>query len=297
MRVVEPKELDKRRRQRAKKQKRLKLISIVIGFACIIAAFIFWKVVSRLDLNVLPNLTSKNQDQQTQLLPEPSPPKTKLKNFSGNEFRDLYRSINYPNTQAITEPPEITGNNDADKRIRELAEKRGFALTSIPIAPISKTEEPLLSNSEDDLLQPLALKSWVELKEAARKDGVEINLLSGYRSLKWQRELFLERLMAQGASISQIAAGQADNAIETTLHLTAVPGYSRHHTGYTIDLNCEGYDGSFINSKCYQWLNASNYEKCKKYGWIPSYPEDAEEQGPEPEAWEYVWVGTDVLYE
>jgi len=33
----------------------------------------------------------------------------------------------------------------------------------------------------------------------------------------------------------------------------------------------------------------------KRFGFIPSYPENSGKQGPEPEPWEYVWVGEDVL--
>jgi LAS superfamily LD-carboxypeptidase LdcB len=43
-------------------------------------------------------------------------------------------------------------------------------------------------------------------------------------------------------------------------------------------------------------MSKDNYLQAKKYGWIPSYPEGAQQQGPEPEAWEYVWVGTASLH-
>ena len=65
---------------------------------------------------------------------------------------------------------------EADKRIRSMAEKRGFVMTTIPVAPIEKTNEPRLSGDEDDLLQPLALKAWKELKEASKKDGLNMSV-------------------------------------------------------------------------------------------------------------------------
>jgi LAS superfamily LD-carboxypeptidase LdcB len=76
-----------------------------------------------------------------------------------------------------------------------------------------------------------------------------------------------------------------------------VPGYSRHHTGYTIDLWCEDGSSTFLSSSCYKWISDNNYLKAKQSGWIPSYPAGTDDQGPEPEPWEYVWVGTERLME
>jgi D-alanyl-D-alanine carboxypeptidase len=164
------------------------------------------------------------------------------------------------------------------------------------VSSIEKSGEALTGSYQDDLLQPLAAKSWQELKAAAKKDGLGMSLVSGYRSPKSQRDLFTERLYSTGVTDKQISAGTPDNSVNATLSMTAVPGYSRHHTGYTIDIHCD--DGlAFGVSTCNQWITKDNYANAKKYGWIPSYPPGAGEQGPEPEAWEYVWVGTDVLYE
>ena len=219
----------------------------------------------------------------------------KLKTFTGEQFKTLARGIRYPNVQEFTEPPFITGDPVADARIRSLAEARGYKLTSIPVGAIQKINEPRLEG--DDLLQPLAALSWTDLKAAAKKDSVPLSLLSAYRSPDYQRTLFMSRLLAKGTSIAQIAAGQGDAAVTATLGITAVPGYSRHHTGYTIDLWCEDGSGSFLASRCYKWISESNYQKAKEAGWIPSYPDGAGEQGPEPEPWEYIWVGKEAVTE
>ncbi len=237
----------------------------------------------------------KTSDKQTS--GDNSTKKTKLRTFKGGEFKDLYRQVQYPNLELFSIPPEITGNEAADARIRKLAEARGFVLTGIPISPIVKTNEPRLAGTEDDLLQPLAFQAWTALKQKAKNENIPLSLISAFRSPKWQRDLFTTRLFAYGTTAEQIAAGLADTAVNTTLEVTAVPGYSRHHTGYTIDLWCEDGTGSFATSSCYKWISANNYEKAKQTGWIPSYPKDASLQGPEAEPWEYVWVGTDLLYE
>lgn len=224
-------------------------------------------------------------------------PKTsgQLRQFTGEQFKELYRSMIYPNTQQFADPPPITGNIEADNRIRSMAEARGYHLTVIPVQAIVKINEPRLEG--DDLLQPQAAQAWADIKAAARKDGIPLTLISAYRSPEYQRNLFTQRLYAHGVTAAQVAAAQADVAVQQTLSLIAVPGYSRHHTGYTVDMWCEDKSSTFLSSSCYRWISDNNYLHAKENGWIPSYPAGANEQGPEPEPWEYVWVGRDRLTE
>jgi LAS superfamily LD-carboxypeptidase LdcB len=294
MHVTNPREIQKR----AAKKRRSNILPLIFGGVVVIglaAGGLYWFVLRPVPMNTQGEPVTSSA-AATQIATQAPKNKTTLKTFTGTEFRDLYRSVNYPNTQNFSTPPEITGNPTADARIRAMAEKRGFLLTSVPLSPIVKTGEELIAGNGDDLLQPLAQKSWKELKTAARKDNIQLSLISAYRSPKWQRELFMERLLAQNVTVQQIADGRGETALNTTLSMTAVPGYSRHHTGYTIDLYCD--DGiAFGDSSCNKWITKNNYENAKKYGWIPSYPPGAGEQGPEPEPWEFVWVGTDALYQ
>lgn len=227
--------------------------------------------------------------------PEAARKSKTLKTFKPEEFNQLATAVRYPNTQLFDEPPGITGNQVADKRIRAIAESRGYRLTSIPVGAIQKINEPRLEG--DDLLQPLAAIGWDKLKKAAQKDGIPISLTSAYRSPEYQRGLFMGWLLAKKVSVAQIAAGGGDAAIASTLQTAAVPGYSRHHSGYTIDLWCDDGSGAFLNSACFRWIKSDNYKKAKQAGWIPSYPEGVKDQGPEPEPWEYIWVGEEHLLE
>lgn len=215
-----------------------------------------------------------------------------LKFFTGEQFQNLYDSLALPNTEMLETPPSITGNDAADARIRKIAESRGYVLRSVPVFPIMQSKEPGLG--EDDLLQPNALISWQDLLKDAKAEGIPLRLNSGYRSIDMQRKLFISRL---NVSTAAIAAGQADNAIVQVLSQAAPPGYSRHHTGYTIDLVCGTGAASFDTTSCFRWLKADNYAKAKATGWVPSYPEGASKQGPEPESWEYVWVGLGAVHE
>lgn len=220
------------------------------------------------------------------------PKKGVLRTLSGAEFRDLYNNFAYPNTQTINEDTPITGNPAADKRIRQVALKRGYLIRSAPVTDIFETVAP------DMKLQQRAAQPWLDMQEAAKKDGQQLALTAAYRSAEDQKNIFLDKLSKSGISIQGIADGRYDDKLSDILRTTGVPGFSRHHTGYTIDIGCDNDPGVvFEVSSCFKWLSSDNYKNAKTYGWIPSYPDGAGEQGPDPESWEYVWVGVEALTE
>jgi LAS superfamily LD-carboxypeptidase LdcB len=277
-----------------RKNSRLKVFGVFLIIVIPISAFLY--INENKTKNI--NNSEKQNSNETVVVEQPdikveNKDGKEYKEFNGDEFRQLYLSVAYPNTQQIQKPISITGNDEADSRIRKLAEERGYKQTSIPQGAIVKVDEPRLEG--DNLLQPLALQGWKSLKSAAEADNIPVSLISAYRSPEWQRDLFLSRLLVNGITPAQIAAGIQDKAISNALSSAAVPGYSRHHTGYTIDLWCEDGSSAFLSSICFKWIKANNYLKAKESGWIPSYPEGADEQGPEPEPWEYVWVGEGYL--
>lgn len=292
MRVIEPHQF-KAAEKRHKKTKRFRPISgfiiglIFIGVLISIGVYVV--------IQVLPISEGGTTNQPRYTPPEDDPfsvIEKPLKDLSGEEFKQLYKSVVYPNTQILVSPPIITGNDEVDTRIRERAEARGYVLQSVPEAAIVRIgNEPRLGT--DDLLQPLAADSWRKMREAARRAGYPVSLVSAYRSPNHQRELFVERLY-QRVSLNELIAGEGEAAIDAVLEVTAVPGYSRHHTGYTIDLWCEDGSTAFVLSICHDWISEDNYKNAMEFGWIPSYPEGTEMQGPEPEPWEYVWVGDAV---
>lgn len=291
MRIIEPPAKPHQRRAKQSKKPKVLIIAIVIG----LVGSSIWYLHGR---------RQNNQDNQSAQVSSASSEEAihkvagvqsgPVRFFTGEQFQKLYEILAMPNTTAIVTPPTITGNDQADLRIRQVAESRGYKLRSVPVMPIVKTNEPGLS--EDDLLQPKAYDGWLQLKKQAKNDGIPLKLNSGYRSIDWQRRFFVAKLQASGVSLSQIASGQADDAILNVLHMVAPPGYSRHHTGYTIDLICDDGSGrAFEHTNCFSWMNADNYAKAKQAGWIPSYPDGVSNQGPEPEPWEYVWVGNENL--
>jgi len=175
---------------------------------------------------------------------------------------------------ATADFPSITGNATVDQRIRELASQRGYV-------PRPETNQAL-STVDGFRLHTDAAFEWQQLRSAAAADGITITLTSGFRTIASQRAIFNRRL-----------TGTSDEAIDSVLATTAPPGFSRHHTGRAIDLRSGPFAlHAFANSPAYEWLSANNWANSKAHGWLPSYPEGVEQFGPDPEPWEFVWVGT-----
>lgn len=234
--------------------------------------------------NVAPAVTSPQQaaSEESKVL--------KLKIFTGEELKLFMDNLAYPNVSDVTTKPEITGVPAADERIRQLATERGYRQRAIP--------NTSLVDADGYLLQQRAMPDWEALKTSAQTAGLDLEISSGFRPVDEQRQIFTDRLKQAGATSASIASGKSDVAVTEVLRTTAVPGYSKHHTGFTVDFTCNGVGlHAFLNTTCGKWLNANNYENAKLRGWIPSYPEGASLQGPDPEPWEYVWVGTTSLYE
>jgi len=212
-----------------------------------------------------------------------------LREFADNDFRIFYDQLLQPGLLPIENSPHIFGDDVADARIREIAESRGYKLRRSPSVE--------LASVDGYVVQAPLVQGWKDLKAAAASEGLSLSLVSAYRSVNTQRSLFTQRLKATGATVSQVANGLADDKVNEVLVTSSIPGYSKHHTGYAVDLACAGYGfEGFKNSPCNAWLVANNYKVAKEHGFIPSYPPLADNQGPDPEAWEFVWVGVELLH-
>lgn len=277
MRIVEPEQI-KRRSIKSKKRSKTPFYFILL----LLATTVF------IGIQIKPQKITK----VTQLLSTPSktavknPLRTTMRNFTNQDFATFYSSFAYPNTSEIVVPPKITDNPEADKKIQTLAVARGFKLRSAPVVP------PVLVD-DGYYLQQKAVEPLLEMQKAAKKAGLALTLIAAFRSIDEQRDLFMSRL---SATATAVAAGTADASVNETLNVTAPPGYSRHHNGFTIDLACGSVGGlAFLTTNCYKWLGDNNFANAKNYGWIPSYPQGATSVGPEPEPWEYVWVSRGAL--
>lgn len=211
---------------------------------------------------------------QMQAVEEDFPP------YTGDEFKALYdHAVEHvlPNLVPPADRLPVTGDAALDQRIWEIATARGYLLR--PVAG------PDLASADGVPMQPPAAAAWLELKTAARAAGHHFVVSSAYRSPESQRTQFNSKLR-----------GTTDEAIDAALTWYSIPGTSKHHGGYALDFRyADGTFGEFRATPDYAWLAADNFHNAKRFGFIPSYPDDVTAQGPNPEPWEFVWVGVDLI--
>ncbi|MGH8948157.1 MAG: M15 family metallopeptidase, partial [Acidimicrobiia bacterium] len=200
--------------------------------------------------------------------------------YAGDEFKAMYDyavAKVLPNLSLSSGRLPVTGDAALDARIWDIATARGYELR--PVAG------PDLGSADGVLMQPQAAAAWLELKEAARAAGHGFVVSSAYRSPESQRTQFISKL-----------TGTTDEAIDAALTWYSIPGTSKHHSGYALDFRyADGAFGEFRDTPDYAWLAADNFYNAKRFGFIPSYPDDVTAQGPNPEPWEFVWVGVDLI--
>lgn len=109
-------------------------------------------------------------------------------------------------------------------------------------------------------LTPRAAARWTELRAAAHHDDVTLLLVSAFRSLEYQRQIF-ERKIAAGQTLEQI------------LMVNVPPGYSEHHTGRAVDLTTPGsppLSEEFETTPAFDWLA----RHAGRFGFVLTYPRD-----------------------
>ncbi|MDX1468537.1 MAG: D-alanyl-D-alanine carboxypeptidase family protein [Acidimicrobiia bacterium] len=203
-----------------------------------------------------------------------------LPEYSGPEFQALYEFA-VANTLPNLEPPngryEVTGNEELDSRIWQIAIDRGYELRASASGDLVR--------ADGVWMQPQAAEAWQALKDEARSAGMRFIVSSAYRSPETQRQWFLSML-----------SGTSESEINATLDWYSLPGTSKHHSGYALDFRyADDTFGGFRATPDYAWLSADNFAIPKRHGFVPSYPDDGLSQGPRPEPWEFVWVGLDLI--
>lgn len=115
-----------------------------------------------------------------------------------------------------------------------------------------------------------------DLLKAAWDDGINLKVLSGYRSFEEQNTLKQHYTVQYGSGANAFSADQ---------------GYSEHQLGTTVDFtttelggNIEGLEGT----EALAWLEENAY----KYGFVMSYPKDNIYYVYEP--WHWRFVGKDL---
>ncbi len=132
------------------------------------------------------------------------------------------------------------------------------------------------TNDEEFYASRLALNAYIEMYDAASKEGYEIFINSAYRDYQTQQDIVDTYLDLYGQKY-------VDNYVSK-------PGFSEHQTGLAFDIGSRKVN-VFANSEEYKWMLENSY----KYGFINRFPKKYENiTGFRSEPWHFRYVGKDI---
>lgn len=121
-------------------------------------------------------------------------------------------------------------------------------------------------------LAKIAERPLQKMAEAAKKDGIEIRVSSGYRPYSYQSKLFSKYEKVYGK--------------KNALSFSAPPGASQHQLGTAVDFGT--ITDEYADTPEGKWL----FKNAGDYGWSLSYPNGMEKiTGYTWECWHYRYLG------
>lgn len=179
----------------------------------------------------------------------------------------------------------------------------GLAITIIPVTLFSQetkySMEELMGKADIELygedinLRKEAHDAFVEMRKAALSDGINIQIVSSYRSYDRQEGIF------EGKYLKYTDEGMEPlDAIEKIVEYSTIPGTSRHHWGTDADL-IDGnpkVDGDVLVASKFE--TGGPYEKFKlwmdenseKYDYYLVYTNNPKRRGFKYEPWHYSYA-------
>ncbi len=118
-------------------------------------------------------------------------------------------------------------------------------------------------------------KNYNNMQKDAINAGINLNIISGFRSYATQQNLYNRYVSRDGVA-----------AADT---YSARPGHSEHQTGLAADINKISY--TWHTTKEGKWV----YDNCYKYGFVIRYTQDGESKtGYKFEPWHIRYLGVDI---
>jgi zinc D-Ala-D-Ala carboxypeptidase len=173
---------------------------------------------------------------------------------------------------------ETTNNNNIKNIIlvnKDLGLEKEYEPEDLVQLEVKSNKEILLRKEANDNLK--------RMFEDAKKDGIDLLAVSGYRSEEYQENVYNNEVYINGKEYADM--------------YVAKPGYSEHQTGLSVDVLAVNYtymDENFENTEECIWL----HENMHKYGFILRYMKGKENiTGYNYEPWHIRYVGTEYSYE
>jgi D-alanyl-D-alanine carboxypeptidase len=154
-------------------------------------------------------------------------------------------------------------------------------------------EPPDLARVGGRSVRAMIVSDLTEMIDAAAGEGVEIAVISGYRSPAEQAMAF-ETAVWQEIGRAGGSLDRAEAEARAT-RFVAPPGHSQHQLGTALDVSSweigYGVRPAFSETATGRWLEANAWQ----YGFVLPYPKEGETRsGYAYEPWHYRWIGRDL---
>lgn len=129
-------------------------------------------------------------------------------------------------------------------------------------------------------VRSIIINDLKRLNEEAKKEGINLSMISGYRAYGTQANTYNYWVNVNGGNIDVVD------------QISARPGHSQHQLGTTVDFSSseigDRLGSEFDNTKASKWLEKNAW----KYGFVISYPKGYESTtGYSYESWHYRYIG------
>lgn len=123
-------------------------------------------------------------------------------------------------------------------------------------------------------------EAFQQMRAAAATDGIDLRLISAFRSIDMQKQIFFG------------VKSERNQTVEERARVSAPPGFSEHSTGYAIDLGdgslpATNLSASFETTPAYVWLQ----QNAARFHFQLSFPRQ-NRQGVSYEPWHWRFEGT-----
>ncbi|MFK5982338.1 MAG: M15 family metallopeptidase [Flavobacteriaceae bacterium] len=158
---------------------------------------------------------------------------------------------------------------------------------------IGKGNPDIIGDSYTSKMHKEAKMAFLKMKSEAKKEGINIEVVSAYRSFQKQKEIFerkYRKFTSQGLNPSE--------AINKIIEYSTIPGTSRHHWGTDIDiidgnlprpksvLEEDNFYGNGPYCKLKEWLNIHSED----FGFYEVYTNNPNRKGFKYEPWHFSYA-------
>ncbi|GAB5400661.1 MAG: hypothetical protein Aureis2KO_22460 [Aureisphaera sp.] len=162
---------------------------------------------------------------------------------------------------------------------------------------IGKYNEDIAGNSYTSTMHRETAKALSKMKAAAKTEGIDIEVVSAYRSFDRQKQIFegkYKRFIGQGLLPKE--------AIEKIIEYSTIPGTSRHHWGTDLDLidasaprpesvlQAQHFHGKGPFCKFKEWMD----KHAESFGFYEVYTDNALRKGFKYEPWHFSYAPVSI---